>query len=96
MVRDFNDDIDAKEQELSATFGDGKLVLVDVDVDPDGFVVVPDAEVAQPIADRAPAAPPGPRGPPGPPGPPAEDDLAGTAATKTDSIESRMSGDGYD
>lgn len=96
MVRDCNDDIDAKEQELSATFGDGKLVLVDVDVDPDGFVVVPDAEVAQPIADRAPAAPAAPPGPPGPPGPPAEDDLAGTAATKADSIESRMSGDGYD
>ena len=92
MVRDFNDGIDAKEQELSATFGDGKLVLVDVDVDPDGFVVVPDAEVAQPIADRAPAAPAAPAGPAGP----AEDDLAGTTATKADSIESRMSGDGYD
>ena len=33
MVRYCNDGIDAKEQELSATFGDGKLVLVDVDVD---------------------------------------------------------------
>jgi len=82
---------EGRQQELSATFGDGKLVLVDVDVDPDGFVVVPDAEVAQPIADRAPAAPAAPPGPAGP----AEDDLAGTTATKADSIESRMSGDGW-